>query len=55
MSTGRILWAVLLSAVITFFLRALPFLFFSGKKRMPKRLAYLGRILPSTIMAVLIV
>jgi branched-subunit amino acid transport protein AzlD len=55
MSTGRILWAILLSAVITFFLRALPFLFFSGKKRMPKRLAYLGRILPSTIMAVLIV
>lgn len=55
MSTGRILIVILISAILTFFLRALPFLFFRGEKRMPEKLAYLGSILPSAIMAVLIV
>jgi branched-subunit amino acid transport protein AzlD len=55
MSTGRIIAIILLSGVITFSLRALPFLLFHGDKNMPPKLAQLGRVLPSAIMAVLIV
>jgi branched-subunit amino acid transport protein AzlD len=55
MDTGRILAAILLSAAITFSLRALPFVLFRGKRTMPPRLVRLGKILPSAIMAVLIV
>jgi branched-subunit amino acid transport protein AzlD len=51
----RILGAILLAAVITFALRALPFVFFHGERRMPQRLVELGKLLPSAIMAVLIV
>ena len=52
------LLAVAVSAVITFGLRALPFFFFRGEKNdknMPDWLLQLGIILPSAIMAVLIV
>jgi branched-subunit amino acid transport protein AzlD len=55
MNTGMIWIAILLSAAITFLLRALPFFCFRGNKKMPERLDYLGKILPSAIMAVLIV
>ena len=47
--------AVSASAVITFFLRALPFFLFHGDRKMPEWLARLGSVLPSAIMAVLIV
>ena len=46
---------VLLAAAITFFLRAFPFLVFHGEKQMPEWLERLGQVLPSAIMAVLIV
>jgi branched-subunit amino acid transport protein AzlD len=55
MSVGNIIAVILLSAAITFALRALPFLLFGGKRQMPERLVNLGKILPSAIMAVLIV
>lgn len=55
MNTGMILTAIFTAAVITFFLRALPFLAYRGKKKMPQKLAHLGKILPSAIMAVLVV
>lgn len=47
--------AIFISALITFSLRALPFLLFSGDRRMPDWLSRLGAVLPSAIMAVLIV
>ncbi|MGN0168974.1 MAG: branched-chain amino acid transporter permease [Acetatifactor sp.] len=52
---GYILAAILVAAAVTFGLRALPFLLFSGERRMPEWLNRLGAILPSAIMAVLIV
>lgn len=55
MTTSYFLLAVLLSALITFGLRALPFLAFSGSRKMPSSLERLGQTLPSAIMAVLIV
>ena len=36
---------VAVSAGITFFLRALPFLAFRGERKMPEKLIYLGKIL----------
>lgn len=53
--TAYILAAILTGAVVTFMLRALPFLLFSGKREMPAWMHQLGKILPSAIMAVLIV
>ena len=47
--------AVAVSAVITFLLRAMPFLLFHGERKMPEWLVKLGSVLPSAIMAVLIV
>lgn len=55
MTTGGILLAVLVSAVCTFGLRALPFLAFNGERNMPLWLDRLGQVLPAAIMAVLIV
>ena len=55
MTTGGILLAVLVSAVCTFTLRALPFLAFNGERSMPLWLDKLGQVLPAAIMAVLIV
>ena len=45
--------AILVSAVITFGLRALPFLVFQEGKELPDQIKRLGMVLPSSIMAVL--
>lgn len=50
-----VILAIFIPALITFSLRALPFLLFSGDRRMPDWLSRLGAVLPSAIMAVLIV
>ena len=49
-----ILGAIVLSAMITFLLRALPFLLFK-EKELPEWLKKIEKKLPMTIMAVLIV
>ena len=55
MSTEKILFIMLISAIIVFSLRALPFVVFNGERKMPERITRLGQILPSAIMAVLII
>lgn len=55
MTTSYFFLAILISALITFGLRALPFWAFSGSRQMPPFLERLGQALPATIMAVLIV
>lgn len=55
MDNTMIIVAILVSALITFGLRAIPFLVFGKGKTMPPKLIYLGKILPSAIMAVLVV
>ena len=55
MSTGRCLLVVLVSFSCTFFLRALPFLAFSGERKMPAWMERLSHALPPAIMAVLVV
>lgn len=54
-STQSVLLGILVGAAVTFGLRALPFAIFGGSRKVPDRLVYLGKILPSAIMAVLIV
>ncbi len=51
----RIIGIITMSAAITFFLRALPFLIFRGEAKMPAWLEQLGKKLPAAIMAVLLV
>jgi branched-subunit amino acid transport protein AzlD len=55
MRSWYILFAIVMSALITFGLRALPFVLFRGGRSMPEWMQRLGQILPSAIMAVLIV
>ena len=55
MGKSREAHAGAVSALITFGLRALPFLAFSGSRKMPASLERLGQALPSAIMAVLII
>ena len=46
---------VLLVAVCTYLLRALPFLLFRGNGQLPKPVSYLGKVLPGAIMATLVI
>lgn len=46
---------IVVVAVCTLLTRALPFLFFGGKKEVPSWVQYLGRVLPPAIMAILVV
>lgn len=55
MSNASILSAVLLAAVCTLAMRALPFALMGGKRKVPEKVKYLGKLLPAAIMAVLIV
>lgn len=55
MSLTYKLAAILIAAVITFSLRALPFVIFRGEKKMPEKLVKLGQMLPAAIMAILVV
>ena len=55
MSLSAAVVSILTSAVITLGLRAFPFLVFGKQRRMPDKLVRLGDMLPSAIMAVLVV
>lgn len=55
MDRTEIIAAIAVSAAITFALRALPFIVFRHEKKMPEKLIYLGNVLPTAIMAVLII
>lgn len=46
---------VVIVCALTMFLRAVPFLFFGGKKELPKLVRYLGEVLPYAIMSALVV
>lgn len=54
MSDRRLLISIIIMAVITLCLRALPFIVFKERKT-PKWLEYLGRVLPFATMGMLVV
>lgn len=49
------LLAILVSGAATFLTRLLPFALFKGKRSMPKKLKKIAEILPSAIIAVLLI
>ena len=55
MKPYQIVLIIFMCALITFGLRALPFVIFHGNRKMPEKLQILGQILPAAIMAVLVV
>lgn len=46
---------IAVAGLVTVALRFLPFLIFGGKRETPAYISYLGRVLPSAIMAMLVV
>lgn len=46
---------ILILAIITFIIRALPFVLFGGKKPVPQFVLYLGKVLPYALIAMLVV
>ena len=46
---------VAVTAIVTIALRFLPFLIFSGTKETPKLVVYLGKVLPYSIMGMLVI
>lgn len=53
--SSYVLITILICALCTQITRWIPFLLFGGKREVPKLIRYLGTILPSAIMAVLVV
>lgn len=51
----RMLLVLLIAGGITFLIRALPFLLFGSGERISPQLRFIGRTLPLSVMAVLIV
>lgn len=49
------LLAITISFLVTFGLRALPFIIFKGERKMPDWLDRLSKVLPASLMAVLII
>lgn len=54
MEQDRMMGIIVVAAALTFLLRALPFLVFGKKRHMPEDGVF-GKVLPSAIMAILIV
>jgi len=48
-------WMVAVTALVTMALRFLPFLIFSGGRKTPDYILYLGKVLPFAIMGMLVV
>lgn len=46
---------ILVVAVVTGLVRAVPYLLFGGKKEIPATVQYLGTVLPASIMIVLVI
>lgn len=55
MTTTKALLIILVVAICTLVTRLIPFVLFGGKRQVPEKIHYLGRILPPAIMATLVV
>ena len=55
MSDIHALALVLVVALCTFAIRALPFVLFGGSRELPAPIVYLGKVLPPAVMATLVV
>ena len=48
-------WTIMVMAVVTFALRAIPFLVFGSGKKVHPAMTYLGKVLPYAIIGMLVV
>ena len=48
-------WIIVVAALATMATRFLPFLIFSGRRKTPEVITYLGKVLPCAIMGMLVV
>jgi len=55
MNIDRSVLAVVIMSMVTIGLRALPFILWGRKKETPKLIAYLGKVLPSAVMSMLVI
>ena len=55
MTTAQKLITIGIAVAVTIFTRALPFLIFSGERKPPAFVTWLGRQLPRAVMAMLVV
>ena len=55
LTTTQAIASIAVMAVVTFLVRALPFLLFDRKGSPPKLVLYLGRVLPPAVIAMLII
>lgn len=55
MNNMSVLLMILVIALVTAALRFLPFVIFGGGRKVPQFVSYLGRVLPYSIMAMLVV
>ena len=55
MSELHSILVVAVAALATAFTRALPFVVFGGKRKVPEVVVYLGKVLPCAIMSILVV
>lgn len=55
MTNTELLLTILVIAAVTAALRFIPFIVFSGDKQTPEIISYLGKVLPYSIMAMLVV
>ena len=46
---------IAVAAIVTLFIRAIPFVLFGGKREVPETVTYLGKVLPPAIMIILVV
>ena len=46
---------IAVAAIVTLFIRAIPFVLFGGKREVPATVTYLGEVLPPAIMVILVV
>ena len=54
-SVTQTIITLLVITVVTFMLRGLPFVIFSGKKEIPKFITYLGKVMPYSVIGMLVV
>lgn len=55
MTDAHVALMILVMTGITFLIRALPFLLFPGNKKTPSYILYLGKVLPYSIIGMLVI
>ena len=55
MSDKYIIMIIAVMAIVTILLRFLPFILFDHGEELPKRITYLGKVLPQAVMSMLLI